>query len=298
MINVLVEESGFALAVLEDHEANAMLQTLVPIPAVYGTVLPVHLTVALLDVIDIVALVMAASVPLELSVAVLLVVLVATLVLIAVLVAALLPLSLSILLAIIELAHVRIAVGPGILTIALCLTVKVFTNVCVSDDELVTTLAMAKASFPLTFIDVSVGPRVLTESVRLVVVPLTCILVAFRLRVPRTVSCLLTLMPKAIIYISICPRISSLTVHATHFILTFEYVLVAENFEAHAMAFVRVPLSLVQSTRLVADDAFTFALSVYYDSTIDTIFIVFDGKVFVFDEVFPAEELWPLGLVI
>lgn len=103
-IDVGLKESCLAHTILKDHQANAMLKTLIPVPAVDRTIEPVHLTVANLDVNYIITLVLATGLPCEFSVSMLLVVLVLSLILVAVIVAILFPVALSVFLAIIELA--------------------------------------------------------------------------------------------------------------------------------------------------------------------------------------------------
>lgn len=129
LVNVLIKYTCFALAVSEDHEADAMLQTIIPISSVDGSVVPVHLTITALYIVDVMTFVLTASAPAELTISVFLVILVAALILITVFVSTLLPLTLSILLAIVELAHVRVAVGPRVLTVAFGFSVEVLTDV-------------------------------------------------------------------------------------------------------------------------------------------------------------------------
>lgn len=58
--DVLPKNASFASAVLEDHQAEAILNAAVPEPAVDAAVGPVHLTVALFHVVVVVTLVVAA----------------------------------------------------------------------------------------------------------------------------------------------------------------------------------------------------------------------------------------------
>lgn len=58
--NVLFEEAGLAHAILEDHKPNAMLQSLFPVSSVNCAIVPVHFTVADLDVVCIVSFVFTA----------------------------------------------------------------------------------------------------------------------------------------------------------------------------------------------------------------------------------------------
>ena len=126
----------------------------------------------------IVAFVFTTCRPAELSIAVLLIELVVSLIAIGVDMPALLPTSLTILLAIEELARVDVSILPGILSIALSFTPGVLSDIDVSADELVAALAVTETSIPLTFVLVTVAPDVLAEPVRLVVCPLADVGVA------------------------------------------------------------------------------------------------------------------------
>ena len=110
-----------------------MLQAFVPVALVLSAVVPIHLAIASFLVRHVMTFVNRATVPPELAVSILLVLFVAALVLVAVLVACLLPHAVAVLLSIEELAGVVVAVGPGVLTKAFSLSVEVFSNVCVAN---------------------------------------------------------------------------------------------------------------------------------------------------------------------
>lgn len=102
-IDIGLEKASLADAVLEDHEADAVLEAVVPVASVDGAVVPIHFAVADLDVLGVVAFVFAAALPGELSIPMLLIILVLALILVTVLIAILFPMALTVLLAIVEL---------------------------------------------------------------------------------------------------------------------------------------------------------------------------------------------------
>ena len=119
-----------------------MLQPFIPVPAVDRPVQPVHLSVADLNIVRVVAFVLAARLPGELAVTVLLITLVLPLVLVAIIAPVLLPVALSVLLPIVELAGVFVAVAPHVLAEAFSLAVLVLANVGVSDGKVIASLSM------------------------------------------------------------------------------------------------------------------------------------------------------------
>lgn len=157
---------------------------------------------------------------------------------------------------------------------------------------------MSKARFPLALVHIAVGPSMLAEAVRLVVVPLACVLIVLGLGLPSAVTGFLSFTPETIVHVSVGPRVPSLTMHTAHLVLAFKDVAIAEDLEAHAVSFVSVPLALVEATGLVADDTLALALGIYNYTSVHTVFVIFHCKIEIFHELLPAEEFWTLWLVV
>ena len=124
------------------------------------------------DVIGVVTFVFATSSPVKFSEPVLFVQLVCALIRIRVLIAVLLPASLSILLSVEKLSRVDVAILPYVLAVALSFAPSVFSYVNIPSYELVLALSMPETGLPLALIQVAIAPYVLPKAIGLIVSPL------------------------------------------------------------------------------------------------------------------------------
>ena len=65
--DVILEDARFPGPILEDHYAESILDTVVPLAAIDTSISPVHLSIALLDIALVVALIIATACPSELT---------------------------------------------------------------------------------------------------------------------------------------------------------------------------------------------------------------------------------------
>ena len=269
IIDVACEEASLLCAVPEDHQPDALLQTIVPVAVILCSVCPLHLAVATLLICLIMALVRAASVPAELTVPVFLVCFVAAFVLITFGVAALLPLAVAIFLPVEELTRIRVAVHPSVLAIALGFSVQIFSDVGVTNRKAVCSLSVAQAVLPLAFIDVAIAPNMLSEAVRLILLPLPSVGVTLFLAAPATVAGLRTLEPLAVENVAVSPGVLTLAIDAAHLVLAFVDVLITEDLEALPISLVVAPLAFIDTAGLVNDNAFAMSLAVDNVAAVD-----------------------------
>lgn len=206
------------------------------------------------------AFVYAAGAPFEFTVSVLLIMFVLSSVLVAVLVQRLPPVTLSVLLTVIELTAVRVAVAPVVLSEAFSFAPLILTNVAIAIFELVLTLSVPQAQLPFAFIPVAAPPDVLSESIWFVLFPLTNIRIVIN-SLPNTVTFLVPIVPLTVIELAAGPSIPTLSVHSSITILTQVRVAVAELLEAQSSPLVIHPVSFVDSTRVVRDDSFAMSLA-------------------------------------
>ena len=225
-----------------------MLQALVPVAPVDRAIIPVHLSVADLDVVIVVTFVLAPRLPGEFTIAILFIILVSALILVTILITALFPVALPIFLAIEELTRINVAVAPHVLTEAFSLTVLVLTNIRVTDHKVVATLTVPQALLPLPFILVAVAPNVLAKAVWSVGYPLAYEAVTFD-ALPEAVSLLNTLDPLTVVHFAVGPDVLALAVDFAIVILTLIDIAIAEALVAETMSFVIGPLAFVYSLR-------------------------------------------------
>lgn len=269
IIDVACEKAGLLCAVLEDHQPDALLQTIVPVAVILCPVRPLHLTVAALLICLIMALVRAAGVPAELTVPIFLVCLVAAFVLITFGVAALLPLSMAIFLPVEELTRIRVAVHPCVLAIALGFPVQIFSDVGVANRKAICALPVAQAVLPLALIDVAIAPIMLSEAVRLVLLPLPSVGISLFFTAPATIAGLRALVPLAVENVAVSPGVLTLAIYAAHLVLAFVDVLITEDLEALPVPLVVAPLAFVDTTGLVNNNAFAMPLAIDNVAAVD-----------------------------
>ena len=171
----------------------------------------------------------------------------------------LLPASLSMLHAVIELTRVHIAIDPSILPKAFGLAPVVLAHILISDSKDVYTLSMSEAGFPFTFILVLVAPSVLSKSIWLVCSPLTDIVVTSD-SLPDSVALLVSFNPLALVVLSTLPYILTLAPDFASLVLALISIAIGEVLVALTMASIVGPMAFVYPARIVDDDtsAFTF----------------------------------------
>lgn len=154
--NIIMKVASLGFSCRISEHAEAMLFSFVPESAVAAAISPGHYTVTLLLVSHVLADVLGAIFPLELTMPVLLVVMIHSSVLIAtLLISSLSPVAKPVLHSISELAAVRVPVSPYVLSEAFSTAPHVISNKNVSGNELVASFAMAEAVLPCAFVFVS-----------------------------------------------------------------------------------------------------------------------------------------------
>jgi hypothetical protein len=209
------------------------------------SVCPLHFTVALLNVVFVVALKLASSCPLEFTIPVLHIINVVPLVLIyfALLFHWFLPNTFALLLTLLEDAAVDVAVGPPVLPHTLCDTVPILAQVYISICEHITALTVSKRVAPLAFKSVAVGPLVHTISVSHVYFPLTNIATASCV-FPHAIAMFKSIKPIPIIGVSVDPLVNTFTLHLTFIVISKVDIPVTKPLIALSVSFVLEPGSL------------------------------------------------------
>lgn len=184
-----------------------------PVAPVDAAILPVHFTVARLHIVAVVSSVVPTTGPFEFAKAVLLVIKVLTFVGVGVLlVATLFPYAFPDFHAVKESAAVCVAVGPAVLSVAVCLSIVILAQVDVTVRKLITPLAMPQTELPLALVLVTVLPLVDAVPVGSILVPLPYILVTI-VTFPDAVAMLETLVPFTVVGFSIDPGVKALAVN-------------------------------------------------------------------------------------
>jgi hypothetical protein len=153
----------------------------------------------------------------------------------------------------VELSCIDLAICPGVLSLSVWFSIKVFSCVDVSGNEVVSALAMFEAHFPLAFIPISVGPGVNTIAMSFGSRPLSF---------PDTVSLLETLVPLAIIDLSVLPGIHSFPMSFSELELAEVCVAVWVPFESFAVSQITIPKAFVLAAIPIFHDSFAMSFRI------------------------------------
>jgi hypothetical protein len=196
---VVSKEACFADSTRKNHNTQSVLNALIPLPPIDTAVSPVHLSVAHLEILPVLTLIVAASCPLELTLSMLHILMVFTLVSVRNLLSArLLPDTFTLLHTLHKNARIHVPVSPLVLSISVSFSIVVLTKIGISITKGVSSLPMPQTVLPLTFILITVCPLMDSITVRLVLDPLADIRVATR-ATPDAVAVLDALDPLAVI---------------------------------------------------------------------------------------------------
>ena len=97
-----------------------------------------------------------------------------------------------------EEPEVRIAIEPLVLTVTVCLAIRVLTKESVSVGEDIRALSVPEIELPLAFISVPIGPLILPVPVNLVLYPLAKITFASG-ALPGSIAVLGSVLPAPVI---------------------------------------------------------------------------------------------------
>ena len=171
--HVVVKETIFYAAIGEGHDSTSMLNTLLPLTFVHGSIRPVHLTIPHTLVVDVLAIVDVATLPGESTISILFIELIISFISVALGVLSLLaPLTFAIFHSVFEFADVYAAVFPFVDTLAVWLALRIVARVHVAIGKDVRSFAVFEAVGPGAFISVPILPLMHTVSMRLRVLPL------------------------------------------------------------------------------------------------------------------------------
>lgn len=172
--NVLLEHPRLQFAVRELHDTDTILNPVFPCAFVNGAIRPGHHSESTLQVFLIIALVVAARLPLKFAFAVLHVQVVLTFVGVGLFGGAtFFPNSFPVFFSILEQTRVSVSVVPSVLAEALRPPIAILAEVHVAICEYVRALTMPQTVLPLPFILVTVVPFVYAKPMRFIVGPLS-----------------------------------------------------------------------------------------------------------------------------
>ena len=199
----------------------------------------------------------------------------------------LLPLSMSVLQAVPELACVTAAILPFVLTKAFRLSISVLPDVAVSIGKEVRAIAVSQALQPLTFIFIPVRKNVNTITLRFPCLPLANVRLAI-VSLPNTVAVLDTHVPFTIVDLAVLPRVHTFSIGFTSLICPVVVVTGGEKLITTPTASVLAPFAFVNPTGEVDKDAQALALPIIIElATINaTIFVLLDAKCAFFANLF------------
>jgi len=118
-----------------------------------------------------------------------------------------------------KLSAIKIAISPSILSITLCFTKKIFSNIIISNCKGITSFTMSHAHFPFTLIHISIMPNMFSKSIRLIIKPFTYIVILICSH-PLTESLLFPFNPLAFIPFPCDPFVSAFSLNFAFMILS------------------------------------------------------------------------------
>jgi hypothetical protein len=259
--DIVLEESKFLKAIWENHKADSVLDTLEPVSSIDITIYPVHLAIALSQVIFVFAFEDIATLPVKLSVAVFLVSPVFTLELIAnslnwcgccpwIWIGLLSPFTFAMLHAIKKLSSISIAIRPFVLSETVWIPVAILADVLIVVGKEIGAVSMAQACSPFSFISIAIAPDMHSVSVSFATLPLANVRVPV-LTAPYTVPFLNSTEPFAVIDLAMRPCEDTLSVGFSLKELTLVGVTINKALVASAMSLVISPFPLVNPTVVI-----------------------------------------------
>ena len=269
-VNVVFKVTFLLVAIWEYHFTIAMLDASNPLTLIAASIRPVHLPVAISLVILVLSLVHVTTCPLEHPIPVLLVSVVVPLVTVALRSSSTPPLSFTFLHPCFEIPNIARAIGPGVLTLAVWLTINILSCIGVPVYKDISASAVLQAEIPLAFIPISIFPGVNAVAVGFALVPFTNVRVIEQAP-PDAIAMFETNRPFTIIDFSIYPSIHSLTIGFAHFEIAEVRISVGISLESFAVSQVFFPQSLILSAICIFHHTFAMTLSLNHDSQVNCI---------------------------
>lgn len=172
---------------------------------------------------------------------------------------------------------VDVAICPFVLAYSIWFSVTVLTYKDISVFEEVWTVAVPKASPPLSLILVSVFPDVHAVPICFVGFPLANIWVTL-CSAPDSVAFFMAICPFTVVNFSIFPSKNSFAMGFVVHILALVLMATCKLFVASSVPFIICPLSFINSAVVVDADTKSISLSVLYFSSVKVVFVLLDSE--------------------
>jgi hypothetical protein len=222
------------------------LSAIIPLSFVHVSIVPVHFTVALPDIVWETSHVFAAVRPCKYAITLLFLIQVLSIVSVWILIAGFFPNSFTVSQTIFEIAFVWTAVAPIVLSVSMRLSVFIGAAISVTVGKFFDAFSMFETLFELAFVSISINPSMDSVSVCFSVVPLSNVGVTLGAS-PNPGPAFETIDPLALINLSIFPFVLSVAVGFSFEIRAIVKGGVGELFISLALFIVVLPLSLIDS---------------------------------------------------
>jgi hypothetical protein len=265
----LFENAGSLGAICEEHQTNTLLDACLPRSHIGASISPLHDSVPVAFIFEVVATVDVACLPFEDTIAMLLVHEVFSFICVRFVLAEpairrdshvlgvtkpawleLSPLSMTVLEPILKLSLVDRPIWPSILSCALWLAKDVLADVPIAVCKEVGTAAVSKIALPLALIAVTIAPDMDSVPLSLIVDPLADIWLTLN-ALPDTVALFDSTVPLTVIYFAIFPRVHAFTMCFAVLVLTLVRVACREQLIASSMPLVVEPLTFIHAATVL-----------------------------------------------
>ena len=169
--NVVFKVPVFDPTIREVHYTFSVLDTLLPLSYVLGAVGPVHFSLSLSFIVDIVSYIDISTLPCEIAVTIFLIKHVHSFKSVTVSTLFLLPISFTVFMAFFEFSVIRATILPLILTISIRFSVSILSSVFITHRKHISSLAMFETVYPAPFKSITIFPLVNPVTIGLTIFP-------------------------------------------------------------------------------------------------------------------------------